>query len=186
LSIAPAKQRTARQGRYHLSDPFMRFYFRFIHPHRDIASYAPERILPVLQSGLRAFVGQTAWEDLARQWVQERGYAGALPFVPEIIGSHWSRHVQVDVVAINWQTHDILLGECKWGDAAVDRQTVRDLLERTIPLTLADLPDQGAGWQVYPALFTRAGATPAARKTLTAAGGILVNLPTLFADLAEL
>src|SRR5215208_5816758 len=27
---APAKQRTSRQGRYHLSDPFMRFYFRFI------------------------------------------------------------------------------------------------------------------------------------------------------------
>src|SRR6266540_223392 len=185
VTIPPAKQRTARQGRYHLSDPFMRFYFRFIHPHRDVVSYAPERILPVLQSGLRAFVGQTAWEELARQWVRERGYAGALPFVPEIIGSHWSRAVQVDVVAINWTVRAILIGECKWGDMVVDRQTVRDLLERTVPLTLADLPEKGTGWQVYPALFARAGATPAARKTLTAAGGILVNLPTLFADLTE-
>ena len=185
VTIPQAKQRTARQGRYHLSDPFMRFYFRFIHPQHDVASYAPERIMPALQSGLQAFVGQTAWEDLARQWVRERGYAGALPFVPEVIGSHWSRHVQADVVAISWPARAILIGECKWGAEVVDRQTVRDLIERTVPLTLADLPDKGAGWHVTPALFARAGATPAARETLEAAGGIVVDLPTLFADLAE-
>jgi len=185
VTIPPAKQRTARQGRYHLSDPFMRFYFRFIHPQHDVASYAPERILSALQSGLRAFVGQTVWEDLARQWVRERGYAGMLPFAPEVIGSHWSRHVQADVVAINWPARAILIGESKWGTDTVDRQTVRDLGERTVPLTLADLPDKGAGWQVSPALFARAGATPAARETLEAAGGIVVDLPTLYADLAE-
>lgn len=185
VTIPPARQRIARQGRYHLSDPFMRFYFRFIHPHRDIVSYAPERILPALQSGLRAFVGQTAWEELARQWVREQGYAGALSFAPEVIGSHWSRSVQADVVAISWSERAILIGECKWGDAPIDRQTARDLLERTIPLTVADLPDKGAGWKVYPALFARAGATPAARQSLTEAGGLLIDLPTLFSDLAE-
>ena len=80
---------------------------------------------------------------------------------------------------------EILIGECKWGTDAVDRQTVRDLIERTIPLTVADLPEKGAGWQVTPALFARAGATPAARATLEAAGGITVDLSTLYADLAE-
>jgi uncharacterized protein len=92
-----------------------------------VVSYAPERILPVLQSGLRAFVGQTAWEDLARQWVREQGYQGALPFVPEVVGSHWRRTVQANIVAISWTERAILIGACKWGDAAVDRQTVRDL-----------------------------------------------------------
>jgi hypothetical protein len=163
----------------------MRFYFRFIHPQRDLASYAPERILPVLQSGLRSFVGQTAWEDLARQWVRERGYAGALPFVPEVVGSHWSRKVQADVVAINWMERAILIGECKWGTDAVDRQIVRDLLERTIPLILADLPEGGVGWRVYPALFARAGATAVAQAALAEAGGRLVDLAMLFDDLAE-
>ena len=27
--MPPAEQRRSRQGRYHLSDPFFRFYFRF-------------------------------------------------------------------------------------------------------------------------------------------------------------
>jgi len=185
VTIPPAKQRISRQGRYHLNDPFLRFSFRFLHPYRDVLSYAPDRILPMLERDLPAFIEQTAWPDLARQWVRTRGHQDRLPFVPEIIGSHWSRHVQADVVAINWPARAILIGACTWGTDAVDRQTVRDLIERTMPLTLADLPDKGAGWQVTPALFARAGATSAARKTLTEAGGMVVDLPNLFADLAE-
>jgi AAA+ ATPase superfamily predicted ATPase len=184
-TVLPNLRQRSKQGRYHLTDPFHRFYFRFLQPNQAEISYQPDRVLPLIQQGLRAFVGQTAWEELARQWVWRRGMERALPFVPEVIGSHWSRRVQVDVVAINWKARAILLGECKWGDAAVDRQTVRDLIERTVPLTLADLPDGGTGWQVYPALFARAGATSAARETLTTAGGILVDLPRLFTDLAE-
>lgn len=183
-TVPPAQRQRSKQGRYHLTDPFHRFYFRFLQPNQAELSYRPDRVLPLIQQGLRAFVGQTAWEELARQWVWRRGMERALPFVPEIIGSHWSRRVQVDVIAINWTARTILIGECKWGDAAVDRQTVRDLIERTIPLTLADLPEHGAGWQMYPALFARAGATPAARATLAAAGGMLIDLPMLFADLA--
>jgi hypothetical protein len=105
--------------------------------------------------------------------------------VPEIIGSLWSRHVQADEVAINWKERVILIGECKCSTEALDRQTVRDLIERTVPLAVADLPGKGAGWQVTPALFACTGATPAACKTLEAAKGVVVDLPTLFADLAE-
>ena len=108
-----------------------------------------------------------------------------MPFNPEIAGSHWNRTVQAAVAAINWTERAILIGACIWGDAAPDRQTMRDLIERTIPLTLANLPDKGVGWQVYPALFARAGATPAARKTLEAAKGFVVGLPALFADLTD-
>jgi AAA+ ATPase superfamily predicted ATPase len=185
VTIPSAKQRLSRQGRYHLSDPFLRFYFRFLHPHRAILGSAPERILPILERDLPTFVAQTAWPELARQWVRVHGHAGGLPFVPEVIGSHWSRNVQAPVVAFSWTELAILIGECTWGDAAVDRQAVRDLLNRIVPLTVADLPDKGVGWQVYPAFFARAGATPAARKTLAEAGGMVVDLPTLFADLAE-
>ncbi len=36
-----------------------------------------------------------------------------------------------------------------------------------------------------PALFARAGVTPAARQSLAEAGGLLIDLPALFSDLAE-
>lgn len=184
-TVPPHLRQRSKHGRYHLINPFHRFYFRFLQPNQAELSYQPDRVLPLIQQGLRAFVGQTAWEELARQWVWRRGMERSLPFVPEIIGSHWSRQVQADVVAISWSTRAILIGECKWGTDPVNKQTVRDLLDRTVPLTVAELPDEGAGWQVFPALFARAGATPAARKALADAGGMVVDLLTLFADLAE-
>ena len=78
----------------------------------------------------------------------------------------------------------MLVGECKWGAEAVNKAIVRDLLDRTVPLTVADLPEGGAGWRVTPALFARAGATPAARATLEEAGGVVVHLEQVYADAA--
>ncbi len=100
--------------------------------------------------------------DRHRIWVWRQARAGKFPFQPDEIGSHWSSRVQVDVVALNWKTHEIFLGECKWGADAVDRQVARELLESKTPLVLQDLPDQGKGWKVHYALFARSGFTPAA------------------------
>ena len=88
-----------------------------------------EETVSHIQNELRSFVG-LAFERLAQQWIVQQAHAGALPFSPEAVGSHWSRRVQIDVVAINWQTRDILLGECEWGQRPVDRQVARDLIER--------------------------------------------------------
>lgn len=184
-TVPPALQARSKQGRYHLTDPFHRFYFRFLRPSQAEIAYQPDQVLTQIQAGLRAFVGQTAWEELARTWVFTQGMRGALPFAPEVIGSHWSRTVQADVVAVSWRERAILIGECKWGADAVNRQTVRHLLDQTIPKTVAALPDAGQGWRVIPALFTRAGATPDAQTLLQEQGGLLVALPTLYQDLGE-
>jgi uncharacterized protein len=184
-TVPPALQHRSKQGRYHLTDPFHRFYFRFLRPNQAEIPYQPNLVLTQIQEGLQAFVGQTAWEELARTWVFRQGLRGALPLRPEVIGSHWGRGVQTDIVGVSWRERAVLIGECKWGMDAVNRQTVRQLLEQTIPRTVAALPEGGAGWQVVPAIFARAGATAEARTLLTEHNGLLVDLATLYADLAE-
>ena len=140
-------------------------------------------MLTEIQAGLRAFVGQTAWEELARTWVLRQGIHGRLSFKPETIGSHWSRAVQADVVAVSWRERVVLVGECKWGTEQVNRQVVRQLLDHTLPNTITALPDQGQGWRVIPTLFARAGATADAQALLRDHDGLLIDLPTLYADL---
>ena len=115
VTVPPARRRRARSGRYHLSDPYFRFYFRFIAPHQDELSYQPERLLPRIREGLRAFVGATAFEELCRQWVAEQGRAGRLPFEVQEVGSHWSREVQVDVVGVNWAEQGDPAGRMQMG-----------------------------------------------------------------------
>jgi hypothetical protein len=111
---------------------------------------------------------------------------GTLPFKPETIGSHWSRAVQADVVAVSWRERVMLVGECKWGTDLVNRQTVRQLIEHTLPNTTAALPSHGKGWRAIPALFARTGATADAQALLRDHGGLLIDLPTLYADLGQL
>jgi AAA+ ATPase superfamily predicted ATPase len=183
VTIPPAKRRRARSGRYHLSDPYFRFYFRFLAPNQDELAYHPELVLARIREGLRGFVGMTAFEELSRQWVTEQGRAGKLPLAVQEVGSHWSRTVQVDVVAVNWAERAILLGECKWGINAMSRAVVRELLEAKTPKVLKDLPDERAGWRVRHAFFARAGFTDAARADAEARGAILVDLETLDQDL---
>jgi AAA+ ATPase superfamily predicted ATPase len=166
----------SRSGRYHLSDPYFRFYFQFLEPFLSSSPLDPDQVIETVRRNLRAFVGATAFEDLARQWVWIQGKTGQIPFTPDGIGSHWSSRVQVDVVALNWKTHDILLGECKWGTDRVDRQVVRELVEIKTPLVLRDLPEGGAGWKVHYALFGRSGFTPAASVEMQRVQGLLVDL----------
>lgn len=178
----PAKRRNSRLGRYHLSDPYFRFYFRFIAPFHDYLPFDLERVLTRIREDLRAFVGQTAFEELSRQWVVARSEHGELPLRPEIVGSHWSRHVQADVVAVDWDARRLLLGECKWGEGRVDRQIVRDLIDHKGPLLRRELPD-GDDWQFHYAVFSRAGLTPAAAAELQAHDGLDVDLARLDAEL---
>jgi uncharacterized protein len=183
VTIDPAKRRRARTGRYHLSDPYFRFYFRFLAPNQDELIYQPDLVLPRIREGLRAFVGMTAFEELSRQWVTEQGRAGKLPLSVQEVGSHWSRAVQVDVVGINWAERAVLLGECKWGTGRVDRAVVREMLESKTLKVLKDLPQGGTGWKVHHAFFARRGFTEAAQAEARATGALLVDLATLDADL---
>ena len=109
---------------------------------------------------------------------------GTLPFAPDAIGAHWSRQVQVDVVAIHWESSQILLGECKWGGEGVDRQVVRELIEEKGPTVRSELPDKGAGWTLHYAVFARAGFTDAAIAEINARGGLAVDLQLLDAGLS--
>ena len=185
ITVPRPRRRRARTGRYHLTDPYFRFYFRFIAPYQDELAYKPEKVLPRIHDGLRAFVGSTAFEELGGQWIATQGQAGNLPLEIDEIGTHWSRTVQVDVVALNWTEHKVLLGECKWGTDPIKRSVVRDLIENKTPKVLKDLPPRSDAWQVHYAFFGRAGFTDAARAEAESVGAELVDLTRLDTDLSQ-
>jgi len=183
-TIPPSQRQRSRRGRYHISDPYFRFYFRFIAPFQDELTYRPKPVLPLIREGLRAFIGLTAFEELSRRWVIEQGRAGKLPFEPQDVGSHWSRRTQIDVVAVNWRERSVLLGECKWGTDRVGRDVVRNLLDEKTPKLLQDLADAAGGeWTAHYALFAHAGFTDAARSLAKDRSALPVNLDRLDRDL---
>ena len=183
-TIPPDRRGSSRSSRYHLADPYLRFYFRFIAPNLGLVEQELTGLLwERMSEQFRAFVGETAFEELCRSWMLARARAGRLPFVPEIVGSHWAQDVQVDVVALNWREQAILLGECKWGVDAVGRSVVRELVEQKTPKVLQVLPEGGDGWTTHHALFVRGGFTEPAQAEAQSHKAILVDLVALDRDL---
>lgn len=179
VTVRPGERGRSRSGHYHLSDAYFRFYFHFLAPFQDNPLLNAEQILERVQQDLRAFIGKTAFEELCRQWVVSQGGQGKLSFTPTAVGSYWSKRVQIDVVAIDWNNKKLLLGECKWGMDKIDRQIARDLIQEKAPKILLDLPEMGKGWMVQCVLFGRKGFTDAAKKEMRDAGGFCIDLKHL-------
>ncbi len=176
----PERRKSTKTSQYHLIDPYLRFYFRFIAPNAELVEQELSQILwDRISDQFRAFVGMTTFEDLCREWVLVQARAGKLPMLPEVVGSHWSADSQVDVVAVNWHDKAILLGECKWGVDVVGRSVICELVDKAPKVVPSD------GWQVYYVYFARAGFTDAARQEGQAVGSMLIDLETLDNDLRK-
>ena len=178
----PKNKRTT-QGRYVLDDAFLRFYFRFLAPNRILLEQGlSNRLWELISEGLRAFVGQTAFEEICRTWTLEQAAAGRLPFLPDMVGRHWANDVEIDVVAINWRQRQLLLGECKWGVDAVGSDVIESLVNVRAARVLAKL--EGEGWQTHFVFFARVGFTEAARRYAAIVGARLLDLSMIDADLS--
>ena len=179
-TLSRDQRRSTTRSRYYLRDPYLRFYFRFIEPNLELIELELVDVLWQRLAGqFRALLGGTAFEDLCREWTLAQARRGRLPFVPEIVGSHWAPDAQVDVVALNWRERAILLGECKWGVGQLGRAVVRELVEKSYKVV------PGEDWQVHYVFFARAGLTDSARAEAKALGAQWVDLATLDRDLRE-
>jgi len=178
----------SRQGRYHLTDPFLRFYFRFISPYRSqIAAGVQTPLIAELRRHLLDFIGAYTWEEIARLWTLHAGARDALPFQPLEVGAAWTRTAQVDVVGVNPREGTLILGECKWSPEPVKAEVLRKLVSRTE----AVLPREKR-WRVHFVVFARGGwtrgmaaeaealrAAPPAGERWRAEGVTLVDLPAV-------
>ncbi|MBU1659935.1 MAG: hypothetical protein KKD28_00505 [Chloroflexi bacterium] len=182
-TLPPAKWNTTNISRYYLRDPYLRFYFRFIEPNKYLVEQGlTNRLWEKVAAQFRAFVALT-FEELCRTWALQMGQAGQLPLDLDVVGTHWSPRVQIDVVAVDWQAKQILLGESKWGEGLVGRKIITDLIESRAPKALADLPDAGRGWTAHYAFFARTGFTEAAIAEVRTHQAILRTLPQLYQEL---
>jgi hypothetical protein len=194
--IPVTKGPNTRMGRYHIADPYLRFYYRFLAERgAQLALGVQEQALAEIKRHLIDFIGMHTWEELSREWLLRAGVMGGLPFAPDRVGSVWTRSAQVDVVGINRMEKTLFLGECKWGMGESGRKVLTTLVEKTGEV----VPSDGT-WQVYYLGFDRAGWTAAAQDyactvgagggdtpagNWTVAGFRLVTLEELDADLAR-
>ncbi|MBP1910638.1 ATP-binding protein [Methanolobus bombayensis] len=170
---------SSRKAVYRINDNFFRFWFRFMYPaFSELEIGSSERTLKNINAEIDAFTA-SVFEDICKQFLIEMNMNSLLPFAFEKIGRQWGKFkgktgkntYEIDLVAINSSTKQILLAECKWNKKKLGPDVIVALLNKA----------KYVNWysrerKEYFAVFSRSGFTPAAQSLAEERGVLLFDL----------
>jgi hypothetical protein len=161
----------SNRGHWRISDPYFRFWFRFVFLNRSrLARGRADEVAKEIKRDLPGYLG-LVFEDCCREWVgRHPGLgAGALD-----VGSWWSRKsdIEIDVVTRDKRGYG-LLGSCKWSKNLVREDVLDDLYSAR-----SHLGPKAA--QAKLALFARAGFAEPLKSRARREGVVLVDAAQLF------
>ncbi len=170
VPVTETRPDKSRRGIYRISDPFLRFWFRFVHPFKDrlelgwLDAVVNEEVRP----NLDMFVAEP-FEEAAHWYIVRQLRRGALPFSLSHLGRWWSPQGEIDLVGWNERTRDLVVGECKWTERLVG-VNILDELRGKVSL----LP--GGPWnRVMYVLFAKRGFTEGLQARSTGGEILLVT-----------
>lgn len=142
------QKKESRNALYRLSDNYYDFWFDIVYPNRGLVEQGKQERLMERSEEKRLHKTAEAFEQVCRQVTRS-------VFDVEEVGRWWRNGNEIDVVGINEQEDQILLGECKWSENPVGRSLLSQLEEE------ADLVRWGSeDRQERYALFSKSGFTP--------------------------
>lgn len=113
--------RKSRSGIYRIKDPFLRFWFAFVKRYESYYEQEQtDRLFEMFNENFDSFMG-LAFEEISKKFLEE--HTDILPFSFDRMGRQWGRvkdapvgknTYEIDIVASNKETKDILFVECKW------------------------------------------------------------------------
>ena len=135
--ITEGQSRRSKRGVYEIQDNYLRFWFRYIKRNRDLLNTAGDKAVEDKVIKELSLIGGGTFEKFAMDFVRSLRRKG----FPQLlsIGKWWGRNPnkkaglneeEIDLVAINDVSKDILFGECKWTNSKVDVDVYRQLKEK--------------------------------------------------------
>ena len=147
------RDKDSRRGRYFVTDPYLRFFYRFLSASQSkLALGQIEPVVELIQEDLAHFIAANTWQELCRDWLLMASAQKSIAVTVEEVGSEWTRSSGVDVVGISEPNHSLVLGDCYW-----DGQQDVDVIAKLIQKTSSMLPKSTEPWKVHYVLFSSAG-----------------------------
>jgi len=153
VPVTEMQPHKSRRGIYRLRDPYLRFWFRYVHPNRSQLERGGAQIVldSQVMPQLDLYTG-LAFEDICQQFLWTAGLSGKLSFAPLNIGNWWNGNEEIDLVVLG--ETDAMLVECKWTTKPVGEDILANL-ERKANMIIPELGSR----QVRFALCSRTGFT---------------------------
>lgn len=141
-----------RQGTYHIRDPFLRFWHRWIGPHQALLQINQRvtETLTEIRNDL-PYVVAPVWETIAQNHLLAAASRGQLPFSVQEVGRWWAPGAQIDVVGVNRSERRVVFGEARWRSSPVTQKDLDALIEKGLLWLRGDT----SRWDVHYAFFAR-------------------------------
>ncbi len=118
----------SRKGIYRIKDSYFRFYFRFIFPNIEHIELGDrDFVLDKIKSAFNRYLGP-AFENIMLEILKEN--RSLLPMKFKKIGSWWKGEDEIDLVAMNEKTDEILFGEIKYTARKTSVKVLNDLKKK--------------------------------------------------------
>jgi AAA+ ATPase superfamily predicted ATPase len=146
----------SKQGLYYIIDNYIQFWFKFIYPYRsyiemDDTAFVMDKIKQNLIDNHVSFV----FENVCLQKMWQLSKQNELPLKFTRVGRWWDKNTEIDMVGLNEDTKEIILGECKYTNEKPGLDLFYQLMQkgREIPWNKNDRKE-------YYILFSKSGFTP--------------------------
>lgn len=197
VPVSHRNREDSRSGRYVVTDPYLRFFYRFVSANQSkLALGQIQPLLDQLAPDMPGFLERNTWQELCREWLLRASAQGELPVPVEVVGAEWASSFEVAVVGTSDGQSTLVLGDCYWRDEPAGLAELDELIKKTNQA----LPKEGdEPWQIYFTAFSKAGWTDEAqagakklaqragrgRKRWEPVGIRLLDLDTVDADLTR-
>jgi AAA+ ATPase superfamily predicted ATPase len=146
----------SRRGLYFLKDQFFKFWFFYVFPYKSELELENQALaLKKFKETFNLLVSQN-YEKVAQEIIRKH-QREIFPF--QKIGSWWDKKEEIDLVALNEETKEILFGEVKWQNKKIGQNILKELKRK------AEKVDWYKGKRKeYFCLFSKSGFTSQMKK----------------------
>ncbi len=117
-----------KRGIYAINDTFFNFWFRFVYPNlSDLEIGLTDEVFSRILSQLNSYYG-LMYEQLVLDLIRTKSIS--FPFSVQEVRRWWHKGREIDGVALNAETREILFVECKWKDDVNAEKILADLKEK--------------------------------------------------------
>jgi len=121
----PVTQPKEKRCLYELTDNYFRFWLTYIFPYQEEIEDSPAQHLDFIKQNYSEYLGRT-FEKFCMKSLR-KFYPGRF----NKIGRWWYKDKEIDIVAINDKTKEIMFCECKWQDRVNAKSVLNDLMAKS-------------------------------------------------------
>lgn len=132
VPITEESPEKSKKGLYKIKDNYLRFWFAFVYPNMSFIESGHSRIVmnKIRNSLVKNHIA-FVYEDVCKERMWDLNAEGAWPFNFTKIGRYWDSKDEIDIVALDPEGKNLILGECKYWTDPVGVSVLRDLEAKT-------------------------------------------------------